>query len=186
MPMSEAPPPKQGIMNSRSFGAYVEDEPVLMSALAHHASRGGEELRSQNLCARAVMAFIQTNRFHPEHPQYHKSFVVSLPQPTDNTLDLIQAARYGLERIWRPGFLYKKAGVMLLDLVPLGVRQRSLLENRDPIKMSSVMKALDEITRKQGRGAVRFGAEGFRHEWGMKREYKSPAYTTRWDEVLRV
>lgn len=185
-PMTECPPPKKGIMNSRAFGAYVEDLSVMRSAITFHATRGGEELRAQKLCASAVMVFITTNQFNPKHPQYHKSCIIPLPHPSDCTPDILRAALKGLEKIWKDGYEYKKAGVMLMDLVPLGVRQRSLLENRDPVKGKQLMNAVDGINRKQGRGAVRYATEGFEREWAMLREKKSPAYTTSWDELLVV
>jgi DNA polymerase V len=109
---------------------------------------------------------------------------VPLTEATDDTLRLIQAAHWGLRRLYRSGYAYQKAGVALLDLRPRSHAQMDLfstLPNRH-----ALMQVMDRINASFGRGTLRTAAEGIRPAWRMKRERMSPAYTTRWDQLAEV
>ncbi len=116
--LEEAPPDRKSIMASRSFGRAVETRADLEEAVATYVSRAAEKLRGQGLSANRITVFAQTNRFKPEERQYAAQQPVTLPIATSDTGRLIAAAKRGLAAIWRPGYRYKKAGIMLLDLVP--------------------------------------------------------------------
>ncbi|MGY4877840.1 Y-family DNA polymerase [Vreelandella aquamarina] len=120
--------PKQQIMVSRSFGRLTKSPHDLREALRQHATRAGEKIRKQRSVTSAVMIFVSTNAFRNDLPQYSNRVVVTLDQPTDDSRVLVRAAIQGLRQIWRKGYAYHKAGVMLLDLLPKANRQLTLME----------------------------------------------------------
>jgi DNA polymerase V len=177
-------PNKQQILSSRSFGAYVYTLPELQEAVALYMSRAAEKLRRQGSLAGMVQVYIRTNPFKENAPQYQRGVNVPLTEATDDTLRLIQAAHWGLRRLYRSGYAYQKAGVALLDLRPRSHAQMDLfstLPNRH-----ALMQVMDRINASFGRGTLRTAAEGIRPAWRMKRERMSPAYTTRWDQLAEV
>jgi DNA polymerase V len=175
--------PKQQIMSSRSFGRPVETIEELRESLASYLSRATEKLRMQQSVSAAVYVFIQTNRFNKEE-QYNAGLTVPMPEPTDDTLTLTAAALAGLEVIYRSGYRYKKAGVMLTLLSDKQARQMSIFDHAAVTQRSTkLMTALDTINRDYGHGTVRSGASGFTQRWAMRNENRSPRYTTRWDEL---
>lgn len=175
--------PKQQIMSSRSFGRPVETIEELRESLASYLSRAAEKLRKQQSVSAAVYVFIQTNRFNKDE-QYNAGLTVPLYEPTDDTLTLTAAALSGLERIYRSGYRYKKAGVMLMLLSDKQRRQMSIFDNLAATQKSTqLMRALDTINRDYGHGTVRSGVSGFTQRWAMRNENRSPRYTTRWDEL---
>ena len=175
--------PKQQIMSSRSFGRPVETIEELRESLASYLSRATEKLRMQQSVSAAVYVFIQTNRFNKDE-QYNAGLTVPMPEPTDDTLTLTAAALAGLEVIYRSGYRYKKAGVMLTLLSDKQARQMSIFDHAAVTQRSTkLMTALDMINRDYGHGTVRSGASGFTQRWAMRNENRSPRYTTRWDEL---
>ena len=178
--------PKQQIMSSRSFGRPVETIEELRESLASYLSRATEKLRMQQSVSAAVYVFIQTNRFNKEE-QYNAGLTVPMPEPTDDTLTLTAAALAGLEVIYRSGYRYKKAGVMLTLLSDKQARQMSIFDHAAVTQRSTqLMTTLDTINRDYGHGTVRSGASGFTQGWSMRNENRSPRYTTRWDELPLV
>ncbi len=186
IPLDQAPPPKKGIVNSRSFGKPVEGIEGLMESVASHASRGGEKLRLDKSAASFLTVFITTNPFRQE-PQYSGAGSVRIPVPTSHTPVLIGCALGILEKIYRPGFRYKKAGVMLTEIIPECDVQPSLFHSfRGMEKGRSLMEAVDRINRSMGRRSIRFAAEGMEREWEMRRAFLSKNFTTDWGEIPLV
>lgn len=194
MPLEQSPPPKQQIISSRSFGKLVTDLPSLRQAVSHYMARAAEKLRQQGSQTQTLTVFLNTPPFHSQAPQYHPTVTVRLADPTDDTLRLCQAARMGLERIYRPGFRYQKAGVMLLHLEPRHQGQRSLFSDLSPEIQASrdnLLAIMDQINREMGRDTLWTASQGLTvreraDTWRMKRGSLSPAYTTRWRDVPRV
>lgn len=185
--LEDIAPAKQQIMASRSFGHPVLDLAPLSEAVATHTTRAAEKLRAQQHVAGAITVTIRSNPFKPWEPQYNRSAVVPLPEPTADTRALIRAALWGLRRIYRAGYAYKKAGVLLSGLEPLRRRQPSLLANPAREQRSAaLMQAMDRINERWGRGTLRPLATGFDPGWRMRRERLSPAWTTRWEDVPGV
>ena len=184
--LEDVAPPKQQIMSSRSFGQPVFDLPELEEAVAAYVSRAAEKLRRQRSVAGGVMVHLETNPFKPDEPQYRPSLTVPLVMPTSDTRELIRAATSGLHRVFREGYAYKKAGVMLMELnSETNQRQDDLFAAPvDPQKSTQLMATMDSLNARFGRGVVRIGAEGLAQQWKMKRGRMSPSYTTRWDDLL--
>lgn len=183
--LEEVAPAKQQIMASRSFGEYVYALPDLEEAVATYISRAAEKLRRQRSVANSVQVYIRTNPYSEKQPQYQRGITVPLTLATSDTVRLTRAALWGLKRIYRSGFAYQKAGVMLLDLHPAGQAQGVLFPTTSPGR-PTLMEVIDRANARWGRGTLRLAAEGMRKPWQMKREHVSPAYTTRWDELPRV
>lgn len=188
IPMEHAPPPKKVICCSRSFGAYVRGLEGLREAVATYATRAAEKLRGQGSVCSLVQVFIRTNPFKPKHRQHAELAQATLLVATDYTPDILRAALGILERIYREGYAYQKAGVLLAGIEPKGSRQLSLLapQSGDESRRGRAMAVLDASNRKYGRGSLAYAAQGIEPKWSMRRERLSPAYTTRWDQLLVV
>ncbi|PHV10527.1 Y-family DNA polymerase [Chitinimonas sp. BJB300] len=182
--MEEAPPPKQQLMCSRGFGHVLKTETELAEAVSTYAARTAEKLRTQHSLAGIVQVFIQTNPFRERDKQYSRGVTVPLNNPSDDTLILTRAALAGLHQIYKPGFNYHKAGVMLSELTPAAQRQDGLFEDPAQLQRNEMLMAtMDHINAKMGRGTVRLACTGMHPTWGMRQERRTPRYTTRWDEI---
>lgn len=180
------------IISSRSLGRKVRELTALEEAVAFHASRAGEKLRGKRLLAGTVAVRIQTAYYAADQPQHDQMVQVRLPRPTADTAELIRAAHDGLRRIYRAGYGYAKALVMLLELEREDQRQRDLFSvlpgaaERDA-KRANLMALMDRVNRTQGRGTLTFAAQGVgERDWFMKREMLSPCWTTDVGQLLRV
>lgn len=187
LPLEVFEKPKKGICCSRAFGKPVMTIPELEEALALHASRGGEKLRRQRLAAQHLTVFISTSRFRANPEEiYSAATSWRLPAPTSYTPALVEASRRLLTRIYKPGYIYSKAGIFLTDIVPDCEMQQSAFERPYSRQQMQLMDAVDQINRKHGRHTVRPLAMGLEQPWQMKRGHLSKNYTTRWDELLVV
>ena len=187
-------PDRKTLVRSRSFGERVESKENLRQALAKHAQRAAEKLREEGLVARGIKVFITTKRFG-DPPHYSNGVAGSLPGHTARASAFARASRCLLEPIYRQGPGYKKAGVCLHDIRPARPHQESLF-GRGRKKDESLAEAVDQINREYGTetvglaaaglpgGVGRPGAEGsLGREWAMKRQKRSPRYTTRLSEL---
>ena len=182
--LEEVAPAKQQIISSRSFGKMVTSLEELSESVATHAARGAEKLRSQDSVTGALIVFIQTNPFKQYEPQHHQSITIPLPDPSDNTLSLTNAALNGLKKIYRSGFRYKKAGVIFNLLSDKPTVQQSLFEDIETKgKSADLMQAMDAINNRFGNAMIRSAASGTQQAWRMRSGNKSPNYTTQWNEL---
>ena len=197
--LEHAPATKQQIACTRSFGQKVTELKELEQAITEFASRAAHKLRGQGSQAGAVLVFIRTSPFRLRDRQYARSVTVPLRLPSSDTLRIVGAALAGLRQIFRPGFLYAKAGVMLLDLQQASIMQQELDLGGHDIETDRrhqrLMLALDAVNDRFGKGTLRLGltrvnscrvAEPQPGGWEMRQERRSPRYTTRWGEVLAI
>ena len=182
--LEEVAPAKQQIISSRSFGKPVTSMEELAESVATHAARGAEKLRSQKSVTGALTIFVQTNPHKPFEPQHHQSITVVLSDPSDNTLTLTSAALKGLKQIYKTGFKYKKAGVILNLLADKPTMQQSLFDDIEVKgKSAGLMKAMDSINSRFGNAAIKTAASGTKQDWQMRSGNRSLNYTTQWDEL---
>ena len=188
IPLEIAPLPRKQIMVSRSFGRQLTALDDLHSAVESFTSCAAEKLRAQHLCAQAVCVFLQTNRLDISRPAYANSLTLPLESPSQDTALLIRRSLQALSRIHRPNYTYHKAGVLMLDLVPSDQQQSALFgpSSDERERCGRRMEAIDRINRTFGRQTIHFGSEALSDHWKMRAQLKSPAYTTRWDELPRV
>lgn len=182
--LEEVGTPRQQIMVSRSFGSMVTALKDMTESIAYFATSAAEKLRQDGSVAASVCVYIRTNPFKDDEPQYQQSLVVPLRQPTDDTIKLVSAALQGLKAIYRSGFHYKKSGVMLMGLQTKEAIQSTLFdEPAKQAKSASMMRTIDAINHRMGPGRLTLAASGIHPRWAMRREKKSPSYTTDWNEL---
>lgn len=184
----DAPPAKQEIACTRSFGRTIRDLPPLIEAVSSFATRAAEKLRKQDGHARRVLVFANTSPFR-KGPRFSRHIVMPLRRPTSDTAALVGAAIAGMRAIYQPGFDLVKAGVMLLELQPASIVQGELdLEDEPGRGKERLMVAMDSVNDRYGRGTVSVASSGGRTSkaWTMRRDRKTPEYTTRWEDVLVV
>lgn len=178
---------KQQIMSSRSFGQPVTAVAQLTESVSWHCHLASEKLRAQQSVSGAVLVFVKTNRFKAHAPQYSASLLVPLVHPSDDTCAITAAALHGLQRIYREGFAYHKAGVMLMQLTQKQNHQSTLFDDGTArVRSAKLMQAMDAVNATWGRGTLRVGAMGTaattRH-WAMRSGNRSSRYTTHWSEL---
>lgn len=189
--VENAPLPRHTLVSSRSFARPVTELAALREAVACFTGRAAERLRRAGLVAGGIAVHIRTSRHAEEGVPCHAADIsLPLPEATADTLPLLRAARAGLERLFRPGLAYAKAGVMLYGLEAADRRQGSLLSAASPAedrRREALMRTLDAINGKFGRESIFFGAQGLGEaDWHMRQAHRSPRLTTRWDELPRV
>ena len=176
---------RQQIISSRSFGRPVFLLEELREAVANHVSTAAEKLRKQKLIVKNLMVFVQTNP-HKNTAQYHNSRTVMLLSGSSSTNKLISQAFAALDGIFKTGFEYKKVGVIFNNLCPKEGSQFDFFSTHDSPADDLLMQTLDQVNQAEGRGTLKFAACGIDQFWRMASNMKSPAYTTRWSELLRV
>jgi DNA polymerase V len=180
--LQEVVPDKKHIMSSRSFGQMVRDVAVLKDAMSTFVANACAKLRAQGSHASLIQVFLRTNRFRTDLPQYNPSFTLPLPQPTNDSLVVNRWADHLVGRLYKPAYEYKKAGIMLGEITPVGHYQTDWLEPTQATD-TRLMDALDGLNKKFGRGTVKVSTQGAHKGWQMRQEHKSPSYTTDWDDV---
>lgn len=189
--LDEAPPPKQQIACTRSFGQPVLALHDLLQAVTEFACRAAEKLRQQDSLAAQVLVFARTSPFRERERQYSNSIVVPLRRPSADSLAICAAALAGMRSIYRAGYRYAKAGVLLLELAPASCVQGELdLGDADgaapPQAQIRLMRALDAVNHRYGPGTLTLasaGLGGASRIWSMKQQRRTPRYTTRWAEM---
>jgi DNA polymerase V len=182
LPLDDCPPPKQGITVSRSFGRPVTTLAEMKEAVAFYTGRAAEKLREERLAVTVLTVFLTTNTFKDE-PQYSNAATLKMPVATDSTSDLLRYTIQGVERLFREGYRYKKAGVMLTALVPASQIQGDLFDHQDRERSHRLMRVLDRLNDHMGAGTLRYAAEGLTQRWRARFEQRSPAYTTNWRDL---
>ncbi|MEE2907306.1 MAG: Y-family DNA polymerase [Planctomycetota bacterium] len=184
--VEDVTPPRKTLVRSRSFGRMVTRWQDMSEAIATHASRAAEKLRAEQSVAGQLSVYLHTNRFRDDLPQYHSGGSCELVPATNTTPVILEAALAIGRQLWRDGFQYKKAGVMLADITH-GQAQGGLFDRRDHGRDAKLMQAMDTINTRLGPGTVHAAATGFHgRDWHMRRENRSPRYTTRWSEIPRT
>lgn len=181
--METAPPAKKQICTSRSFGKMVEDIDTMFEAIATHASTCAKKLRQQKSYAMSLLVFIHTNNFREDLPQYWKNTIIKLPVPTSDTLEIVHYALEGLKSIFMPGYQYKKAGVIITEIVTSA--QLGLFDTVDREKREKLMQAIDKVNGEH-RHLVKLAVQGNGRDWKLKQEQLSKRYTTDINEVLTI
>ena len=180
--LEQCPAPKQSLTCSRAFGTSISTRNEMEEAVSSYASRVAEKLRGEGLFATVLTVFLMTNQFKDE-PQYNNALTIKLPVATDNTHELIRSALQGIGKVYREGYRYKKAGVMLTGLVSVGQVQTDLFDHQDRIQSKRLMAALDAVNERWGTGTLDYASSGISKKWKTQFHRRSPAYTTDWKEL---
>lgn len=178
--LAQEPDPRQQIIRSRMFGERIYDEALLQEAVCQHVARASEKLRQQKSLLKTLWVFVKTSRF--DHKPYNQSSVAQLPYPTNDTRVIQKVAKQAVKNIYLPGCAYAKAGVGFIEMIPECPGQQDLFEPGQSAKDFKVMEVIDKI--KQRDLPIGFASQGLGQcQWFLKRDLKSPAYTTRWEEL---
>jgi len=178
--------PRRQICTSRSFGEMTNSLDDLAAAVSAFAASCAEKLRARGCVAAAVTTFVLTNRFRPDLPQCVAGETVPLSRHTNDTRVILDAALGALLKIYRPGFLFKKAGVVVSEIIPAAQVQPDLFDDNIDAKSQNLMGAIDALNKKYGRGAVRLGSAPRTEKWRTVRNMLSPNYTTDLDDIIVV
>lgn len=184
LPLELIEPRKKNICCSRSFAGEVKTFSELADSVINYLSTAAEKMRGQRLTANAVSVFIETNRFKDK--SYANSATVKV-QPTDSTLELIPPVLRILEAIYKPGWGYRKSGVLLLGLQPVEGETRRLYGDTEYQADRELMNAIDAVNKKYGRKTIAFGLSAKTHNnWHMNRNHLSGGFTTNFADIIRA
>ena len=181
----QASPPKQQICVSRSFSKEISDIKELALQVSMFCAMACEKLRKQDSHCYQALVFILTNPHKEDSPRHFESTLVTFQVATSSTLEINRAVLQALQRIFKPSFAYKKAGVILSEIVPDSAVQGSLFDQLDRAKHQRLMKVVDKINKKSGYSSVAVATqslEGIK----MNRQHLSPQYTTKWSDIIKV
>lgn len=191
-PLVETPPKRQQIVRSRSFGELITDKNSVLAAVSVHMASAARILRAEGTEATRLTVQFQSDPFRTDDPQYFASPTIEFDRPTSDTLCLTHAACTLVEEAWRPGIKYRRAGVILSQLVDEGAPTLSQSLFDDPAvdiqraKRRELMSVMDTLTDLYGKGIIKTASSALSTKWEMKRDFLTPCYTTNWDDVLVV
>ena len=185
--LDHMPSARQSIMRSRSFASPIESWTDMEEAIATFMTRAAEKLRQQDSVAGVLTVHLTTSPFSDQDRSYANHATVHLPESTDDTLVLIRHARQATQHIWKSGYRYKKAGVQLGAIEPRQQNQLNLwnaeMDDATTPRSAGVMNVLDQINRTMGADTIRPGSMGTGVNRLIRRDHRSPRYTTRWNEL---
>ncbi len=176
---------KKNIATTRSFEYNYTEYEQLAERVSTFASSCAEKLRKQNSCCNSMMVFIHTNLHRRDLPQYSRNIVIKLPFATNSSIELSQFAKQALKKIFKQGYHYKKAGVIVQDFTPGDQMQTTLFESRDE-RHVSLMKVVDRMNLLHGQQKIRLASQDQKRVWKMKQEKLSPRYTTNLADIITV
>lgn len=176
---------KKNIATTRTFDHNIDKFDEVKERVSTFAVSCSEKLRKQNSNCNSIMVFILTNYHRDDQPQYRKNIVIKLPYPTNSSIELSKFATQALRMIWKNGYAFKKAGVIVQDITPVTEQQLSMFENSNP-KHLQLMKAIDALNNSIGQKKVKLASQDPGRTWKMKQEKMSPRYTTRLSEIIVV
>ena len=181
------PTRKKNIRTSRSFGIKVKSLQTIQESIIAHAARCAEKLRIENSCARYVSVILRTNPFSTSQDYYYGYKSINLEIPTNDSMEIVKAAKMLLGTIYKEGLIYTKSGVIVGDTVPADQVQLNLFySEQSEEKRKDLYKTVDFINQTMGRDKIQLLGQGIAKKWKLKQENLSPCYTTRWADLLRV
>lgn len=183
---TELPKAKKTICTSRSFGDRLTSIEPITEAVANFAAGCAEKLRQQKSTTATLTVFLHTNPFATNQAQYSNQAVLQFPVSTNDSTEIIDFAIRGLKSIFKEGYLYKKAGVIVSEITPQRPLQTDLFDTRDRTKYNRLMMAMDKLNASYGRQKVKIATQGFDRRWKLKNEKLSPCYTTNLKDILLV
>ena len=181
----EEPKNKKMIATTRSFEKAMTKLEDISERVATYTASCSEKLRKQGSHCNMIMVFVQTNYFRKDQPQYSRNIVINTDFPTNSTIELNHYAQIGLKAIFREGYQYKKAGVIVMGLTPNNETQLSLFNTSNP-KHQPLMSVIDKMNISYGTNKVKFANQSLGRQWKMKQEKLSKSYTTRIDEIITI
>jgi DNA polymerase V len=176
---------KKSIATTRSFETNYTSLEQLQERIATFAVSCAEKLRQQRSCCNSLLVFIHTNSHRKDLPQYSRNIVIQLPYATNSSMELAKFAKLALARIFKKGYHYKKAGVIVQDFTPEETPQMTLFDSRDE-RHIPLMQVVDRLNKSYGQQKIRLAAQDSKRVWKMKQEKLSPRYTTKLSDIITI
>ena len=145
--------------------------------------QSARKLNGQGIVTANLHVFLATSRFRTDIPRFYGNRMVALSRATASTPVLIKAGLKTLSDLYKPGYQYNKAGIMLTGLSCAAMQQQHLFPPAGDSRHKQLMEALDQVNNRWGRDILRYASSGLAREWSMKQAWKSQAYTTKWEEL---
>lgn len=181
----EGPRNKKMIATTRSFETKYATYDEISERVSTFTASCAEKLRRQNCHCNMVTVFIQTNYLANDQSQYSRSITINTDFPTNSTIELNQAAQKGLKEIYKTGYSYKRAGVIVMGLTPNDETQLNLFSTSNP-KHQPLMSVIDKMNLSYGDNKVKFGVQSLGKQWKMKQDRLSPKFSTKLKEVITI
>lgn len=181
----DAPKSKKMIATTRSFEKMHTKIEDVSERVSTFTASCAEKLRRQNSHCNMIMVFVHTNYFRKDQPQYSRNIIIKTDFPTNSTIELNHYAQIGLKAIFREGYHYKKAGVIVMGLTPNNETQLSLFNTSNP-KHQPLMSVIDKMNKSYGKNKVKFATQSLGRQWKMKQEKLSKCYTTKINDVINI
>lgn len=180
---------RQSICTSRSFAETITDIQELSARVSDFAAKCAEKLRHDGTAAYCINTFLYTNRFREDKPQDFPDATIRLDMPASSTQEVVSAALKALKLIWKPGFEYKKAGVVVFDIVNREERQLTLFEtdSAKKEKQDVLSQVMDNVNVSSGQNVLRVATQRSGHYAdGIRREHASRLFSTDWDSIIEI
>ena len=180
---------RQSICTSRSFAETITDIQELSARVSDFAAKCAEKLRHDGTAAYSINTFLYTNRFREDKPQDFPDATIRLDMPASSTQEVVSAALKALKLIWKPGFEYKKAGVVVFDIVNRDERQLTLFEtdSAKKEKQDVLSQVMDNVNVSSGQSVLRVATQRPGHYAdGIRREHASRLFSTDWDSIIEI
>ncbi len=184
--LEDVRPSKKSISTTRTFGRSTNDYDLINAAVSTFAARCAQKLRRQKTVAAFVTVFLRTNKHRLDQPQYRNSYTVALPVQTSSEFEIVKYAIFGLDKIFREEFDYKRAGVIVSGISDAGNVEPDLFHDYNFEKEEKIAKAIDKLNYKFGKDTVRLAAVTPSETWRLRQNMFSPRYTTSWNEILTI
>ncbi|MCJ8153262.1 Y-family DNA polymerase [Chryseobacterium sp. SSA4.19] len=178
------PEPKKNISTTRTFDKAREDYNYIWERVSTYASECARKMREQGSCCKHVTVFITTDRYRLTDTQYSDSFTITLPNPSNSSIEISEYAKKALDKIFIPGFSYRKAGVITGTFVPENERMTSMFDEDHHEKHKPIMQAMDRINNKLGTHKVKLASMDIQKTWKMEQKHLSPKYSTTFYEAI--
>lgn len=179
-------PMKQSITTSRTFASAITDQTLIEEQIANFCAHCARQLRLQKSVAQQLYVYAHTSAFRTDIEQHYISELVTLPVATSNSQELISYALTAFRRAYRPGVLYKKAGVILLKIIPETAVVPDLFDTKDRAKDNRLQRVLDHIDDRHGKRTVILGSQLSSQHSVYKTDHKSPLYTTDLRDIITL
>lgn len=174
---------KKSIAVTRSFAKTKNNLDDLKEIIASYGCVASEKLRVQKSCCNLIMVFVHSNRFRKDLPQYNNSLIVKLPYPTNSSLIIAKYAKKAMQSIFKKGYEFKKAGIMVMGLVPDNAQQLNIFEacNSDH---KQLMSTIDRLNSKYGKNTLNIASQKLDSSWAMRQNNLSQNYTTDFNDII--
>ena len=176
---------KKGIACTRSFSKMYDRYDDIAERICTFSGVCAKKLRRQHSDCTMIMVFLRSNPFRPDLPQYGRSVCVNISYPTNSTIELTKHALKGLKIIFKEGYQYKKAGIMVLGINPTFNKQFNIFNNSDPRHLP-IMKVIDRFNNLNDLDIIKFGGMDLRKKWKMNRNQLSPRYTSNIEDIITI